>query len=319
MYSTVDKVNLDNRHLVIGIATYKRPTELARLLNSISLLKEPDHSTISVLIADNEGDKGSGTIQAKLIAANFRFPITIIGVSDQGISSVRNAILEYAFKTMASDFLAMVDDDEIVSSRWLAELMATQEETKADLVGGMKLPKFSQKPEPWMPKNDVYYYQPSAKNGLCQRLVSTDNLLFSAEAYWRYSRPMFDLSFNVTGGGDTEFLQRLNQQGATLAYSKRAISEEVIPEHRMTLDWARRRSYRIGIGLARINILHSKTWLSRLPAQIKLVAILFASALLYLIFLASQPRRIQYQMMMIKQLGKIAGYLGHRVEPYKSP
>jgi glycosyltransferase involved in cell wall biosynthesis len=303
--------------LLIGIPTYKRRIPLEKLLRSINLIDSPESLNIEILIADNQGLDGEAKYVAEYFTkeSKFRFPISVIGVEERGISYVRNAILENSFVDTKADFLVMVDDDEVVSSCWITELLKIQDDVDADIVGGLKTPVFEIKPAPWMPLNDAYFYQPSDQNGRCDRLVSTDNLLITREAYLKFGKPQFDLDFALTGGGDTEFLHRLEKKGAKLAFSLEALTHEIVPKERMTERWARQRARRIGIGLARIYLLHCSPM--QIATQIlKLLTILTASTILYWAFIFSSTRRFNYLTLRDKQLGKILGLFGFKVFPY---
>jgi len=298
-----------NKLLLISVPTYKREQPLVTLLKSISEINSPERINIEVLIADNEGVNGV----AKCVAENFskkhtfKFPISCIGVEQRGISYVRNAILTHAFEKLQADFLVMVDDDETVTRRWIIELLKIQESTNADIVGGLKCPIFECTPAPWMSLNDAYFYQPSSRSGICKRLVSTDNLLITRAAYIRLGKPHFDIEFALTGGGDTEFLHRLTKNGAQLAFSLEALTHEMVPKERMTENWARQRAKRIGIGLARVYLLHAT------PIQLDIIAI---STILYWFFLLSPTKRVKYLTIRDKQMGKISGLFGVKVYPY---
>jgi len=211
----------------------------------------------------------------------------------------------------------MVDDDEIVSKGWLIELIKTQKQTNADIVGGLKKPQFKVEAEPWMPTSDVFFYEPRSNKGLCSRLVSTDNLLIKKTSYIDLGKPKFDVAFDLTGGGDTEYLHRVSKQGANLGFSKEALTYEIIPESRMNYKWAHERSYRIGIGLARISMLHDTTILKKALHWAKLIAILMASLVLVSLTFYRNDSHIEYKLMFYKQIGKIHGHMGKRVYPYK--
>ena len=308
---------VSNKLLIIGIPTYKRRTSLVALLESINLIDSLDDINIEVLIADNDGWDG----EAKLVAedfikkAEFKFHINVIGVEERGISYIRNGILKFSFENSKADFLAMVDDDEIVTAPWIKELLKIQVGVGADIVGGLKTPIFETEPAPWMPLNDAYFYQPSFRSGRCKRLVSTDNLLITRVAYERLGRPQFDVNFALTGGGDTEFLHRLEENGAKLAFSLNALTHEMVPKERMTERWARQRARRIGIGLARIYLLHFSSF--QIVVQvIKLLTILTVSTILYWAFLFSSTKRLKYLTLRDKQIGKISGFLGFKMFPY---
>ncbi len=249
-------------------------------------------------------------------SANSKFKLESIVVEEAGISSVRNAILDHCFNQCEATFCVMVDDDELVSSNWLNGFLALYKETDADLIGGLKVPLFEMPPESWMINSDVFFYQPYSESGRCNRLVSTDNLFLTQSFYIKQDKPEFDLSFNLTGGGDTEFLERVKRSGARLAFATEALSYEYIPIARMNLQWAKDRSYRIGVGLARTYLLHF-TRFEVLLQIIKLISIMLISSTLCLVFIRNKKSNVFFYLTFLKQKGKLESFFGKRVFPYK--
>ena len=121
--STMSKLNI-----AICIGTYKRPTYLEKLLISISDIRfqKVVDPKISIYIVDNDYK-----CTAKPIADKYKnilpYPIKYSVEMRRGIPYVRNKLVRLANQ---SDFIVFIDDDEIVTSRWLDELIHIQMELK---------------------------------------------------------------------------------------------------------------------------------------------------------------------------------------------
>src|SRR4051794_3771547 len=103
------------RTVLVAIATYRRPGELARLLTSLKGTGELD-ALVHVLVVDNDaaGSARSVVVQSPTTA-------TYVVEPQPGIAAARNRALDEA---EGYDAIIFVDDDEWVDESWLAELLA---------------------------------------------------------------------------------------------------------------------------------------------------------------------------------------------------
>jgi succinoglycan biosynthesis protein ExoM len=186
------------------------------------------------------------------VAANYRFPISSTVVAEPGISAVRNAILDEA-RRGGDEFIAMIDDDETASHRWLDNLLATRRRTGAAIVGGPCHPDFQADPSE---AAKLYWAPRTYPEGPVETIRGTGNCLISASAMSALDWPRFDQSFGLTGGEDTEWFRRLRGAGADFAWSENALTHETVPASRTTWRWAIRRHFRTGNHAVRILRLH---------------------------------------------------------------
>jgi len=231
--------------IIIGIPTFKRPEGLSRLL--LSLEKIEISFDVEIIVADNEGLQGHGHNVVSEMASSYTYPLSVISVPERGISSVRNSIMNHAFETLNADMLAMIDDDEIVESNWLLELVKMQQQTHADVVGGQVKPEFENGAPAWTDGLGLYW-RAVYPDGLIDLIEGTTSVLLNRSVRDNFPNIKFDIEYGLTGGGDKEFFTRLKNKGATFAFSSKSISHEFFGESRMTKEWAMQRAYRIGSG-----------------------------------------------------------------------
>jgi succinoglycan biosynthesis protein ExoM len=220
----------------VCIATFKRPQMLASLLQSLAQQKL-DGMIIRIIVVDNDREQS-----AMPAVAAFRYAYKIDVIYDvepvQNIALSRNRAMEH----VTSEFFAFVDDDEIVSDRWLQSHLDCLMSHQADLVFG---PVRSTLP------NDAPGWA-----GRCFKKIqrSTGDVLefggagnvFARRSAFELPSARFDPAFGLTGGEDTDLFYRLSMAGKRLIWCEEAWASEPVPSARLTLKWVRRREFRSG-------------------------------------------------------------------------
>lgn len=300
--------------VVIGIPTFQRPTGIRRLLDSLSM--QMATFPLHIVIADNEGETGSGTKAAiERRDGGFPFPMTVVAVPERGISQARNALLKVGFDALKADALVMVDDDVRVEPNWVATLVAMQRNTGADVVGARVLPDFIE-PEPNWANGQSVYWNAEPAPGRCREIHYTTSTLISAAAYQRFNKPQFDPAFSISGGGDYEYFRRLRRRGAVFAFAPDATSYEMVGPSRATRIWALKRAFRNANCHVRILRLHSpspREWaieIAKVPIGIGV------SFLAMILFFWSPVQRMKAALLFARQLGKLANFMGYRPKAY---
>ena len=133
--------------VAICIATCGRPEGLDRLLASLAqltLAKCPDVG-VTVLVADNHPEKMGHDI-AQAWEKKLPFPLEYDHEPRRGLAFVRNKLVAMG---RPYDFLAFVDDDEIVRPDWLDELLDAQRNFQADVVQGFMIIRY-ENPPAWL-------------------------------------------------------------------------------------------------------------------------------------------------------------------------
>jgi len=300
--------------LAICIATYRRPRGLERLLDSLCRQAFPagDAPAWCVVVVDNEASMpGRDLIEA----ARARFPVPLIyGVERvRGIASARNRAVQLAGDV---DFVAFIDDDEVASGLWLAELLACRARFHADVVAGPVLARFESPPPAWVLRGG-FFDRPRQATGASAAYPSTNNALVKTSCLRRVAGP-FDPKLNLRGGSDALFFTRLRHEGAKMVWSDEAIVEEYNPVSRVSAGWILRRAFRIGAGHSMIDL---KVYSSIAVTCMRLlkcfghaaVGVLIMVPLSLVLGYAGVVRALAF---LSRSAGEIAGLLGLSYDEY---
>ncbi|MFO1313551.1 MAG: glycosyltransferase [Burkholderiales bacterium] len=214
------------RHISVCICTFRRPDLLLALLRAVARQDTHGRFTYSLVVVDNDKDAS-----ARTAVDNFRAEgllATVYAVEpEQNISLARNRALSMA----EGEFVALIDDDEIPGSTWLATLLDAIDRYRADGVLGPVLARFSQPPPSWVSAGG-FFDRPTHATGevLDWMHTRTGNALlrrslFPAGAMW------FDPSFG-RGGEDRDLFRRLMPLGHVFVWCNEAAVHEIVLPHR---------------------------------------------------------------------------------------
>lgn len=220
----------------ICICTFRR-SFLAQTLGSIAQLDHDGHA-IRIIIADND-EVSSARNLVDGMREQFPFPIAYVHAPAANICIARNACLEHA----DADFVAFVDDDEVVTPGWLSALVVKAESSGAATVLGPVRAIYGAEAPRWMVEGDFHSTLPVFVGGAI-RTGYTCNVLIAWRAPYKDLR--FDLALGRSGGEDTAFFYRLTALGGTIAYAEDALVEEPVPADRASMAWLVRRRLRFG-------------------------------------------------------------------------
>jgi len=292
----------------VCIATFRRPNELARLLESLT--RQVDAPDFEVVVVDNDPD-GSAAPVAETFASTLA--LTYCREAMPGVAAVRNRCVAVS----RGAYLAFVDDDEWARPNWLATLHHVLTQTGADAVFGEIENEF----EPAVAAH-------IRSCGFFERSLFTDR----AEIPWwgtrtgnayvrRAALPMqngpFDLAHGLTGGEDTHMFKAMLDKGARFVWSSEAVVHSLHPPTRANLSWALSRALRYGGTGTEIE------WLA-LPFRhrLKLGRRAAKAAILDLWRAAYDWRRDKTRatralLSAAMAVGRIGRLLGYRVEIYR--
>jgi succinoglycan biosynthesis protein ExoM len=221
----------------ICICTRKRQDELKRLLDSIENINVPNDIKIKVVIVENDLEKCSENI-VKKFSLKSKFSINYFLEPNQGLSFARNRSIKEAGEY---DFCCFTDDDQIVDSNWLIELLNCQKEFNADGVSGSTPPIFLKKVPVYIHN---YHTRKIFSYGTIIEAANTGCLLLRKEYLDLIDGP-FDKRLNFTGGEDVYLTYLITNMGGVIRYNPNAIAFEIIPENRTTIKYVIKRTYRI--------------------------------------------------------------------------
>ncbi|MGV8855798.1 MAG: glycosyltransferase [Devosia sp.] len=220
----------------ICICTFRRQF-LATTLQSVARLTVGDHK-IRVIIADNDLQPSARAL-VDTMRSQMPFDVTYVHAPAANICIARNACLDQA----DADFVAFVDDDEVVAPGWMAALLAKAAASQAAAVLGPVRAIYGSDAPHWMVEGDFHSTFPVLVGGTI-RTGYTCNVLIRWCAPYKALR--FDLSLGQSGGEDTAYFYQLSALGGMIAYAPEALVEEPVPADRASMDWLVRRRLRFG-------------------------------------------------------------------------
>lgn len=216
---------------------------LERLLSSLDGLTFATsiRPEIEVVVVDNDADRSALDCVRRRTAV-AAWPMRYVHEPRTGIAQARNAAL--AFCEGRHDFVAFVDDDEVVEPRWLDQLLATQAETRADAVAGPVVAEFDAGVSAWIARGR-FFTRPRRATGEEIHAAGTGNVLIGMAAVGRLGL-RFDERFGLSGGEDTHFFMRARRAGFRIVWADAARVRERVPASRANAAWLLRRAFREG-------------------------------------------------------------------------
>lgn len=290
--------------VAICIPTFRRPKMLARLLETIAQLETS--AALIVLVADNDGQTHAG-FDLCTSMANYRWPLRAVIAPQRGIAQVRNVLIAQALLTDAR-FVAMIDDDEWLDSRWMEAFLDCARRTKADVLGGSIL--FGQKSDA-AGHNDI-----RRADGPVAMLEGAGNILIRRGVLEEMEAPWFDPAFALSGGEDKEFFVRLAHAGKRFAWADGARAYGDVPETRASLAWLLRRAYSVGNSDMRVFLKYHPGPFALALELAKISASLLLSPLAAVILSPSPNRRVLALQKLFRACGKLSAMAGRRYNEY---
>lgn len=231
--------------VAVCVATFRRPELLGGLLASLARLELRRHPVeLRVIVVDNDAAGSAGAV-VEAARDGFPFELEFAVEPERNISLARNRAVARAL-AWGADWVAFVDDDEVVRPSWLDELLEVQGRSGADAVAGTVVPRFPERTPAWAERSGVYA-RLHRRSGEPVAFLATHNALVSAQLLRREGGP-FDPAFGISGGGDSLFFLRCAREGARMVGAAAAVAEESIPPERVRAGWVLRRAFRTGNG-----------------------------------------------------------------------
>jgi succinoglycan biosynthesis protein ExoM len=230
--------------VVVCIATYRRPTMLAALLESLRAIDTPPDvfRLRAVVVVDNDSEK---TAAAVVDAFRTGYPCDLIyAVAPiRSIAHARNLGVRKALDAGA-DFVAFTDDDCVASEGWLAELVRVAGAHHGDVVWGRLRHDYEAGTPDWI-MNGNFFGHPGRDTGTVVTTAESNNVIVRASLL-RAMREPFDPDFGVSGGSDSLLFMRLRHAGARIVWANEAVITEKVPLSRANTRWLLQRSFRTG-------------------------------------------------------------------------
>lgn len=292
----------------VCIATYRRPTLLLGLLESIEAQELGSDIACRIIVVDNDAD-GSGRDTVERFAAKSRYPVRYEVEPIKGISAARNRALELS----SGEFIATIDDDEVADPHWLQTLFDACQRFEAGMVFGPVHPLFPEGAPSWA-VNGGFFDARHDTTGAFKNEGGAGNALIRQTAMGPIDF-RFDPSFDLTGGEDTELFHRASQANVKMVWCEEAVTYERIVPERMTIRWLVRRSFRIGQTVETVFGLPSP--LSNIRQFLKHIIFIFLGTVQFLLALPfDKARSVQNLRDASYYLGRISTLTKYRYREY---
>jgi len=297
----------------VGLATYKRPAGLARVIDHIGKAAQHLGVPVDLIVADNDGSDPAIAALARDHAERAGLVLHFVVEPTPGIAAARNAVFDRATE-IGTRFLAMIDDDEWPAQDWLVALAACRLQTGAHIVGGPVSPVFPADRQSLQALARWWSVQPQMLNGK-PFVFCTCNFLIDLDAIRAVPRPLFDPAFGLSGGGDTVFFRGLFFKGHPMAWAETALVYEEVPPSRASLSWMRTRRFRVGN--------HAGTWETRdrgrLKATLKTMALTLRLGIYPLLRREPEAWAVGWLLEMEKVRGRWDAHRGSLFMEYARP
>lgn len=167
-----------------------------------------------------------------------------------GIPQARNRALKLALDHQPN-WIAFIDDDEVVDAKWLERMLAAADEFGCDVIQGPVEYVYPEVVPDWLDEADTKQKQRAQQ----LRTAFTNNVFISSRILREDGWAMrFDETMRFSGGSDTEFFFRAADQGATIRWVDDAVVREIVVPSRMTMEWQWNRALRVAANAAKIDI-----------------------------------------------------------------
>jgi len=178
----------------------------------------------SVVIVDNDRLE-SARPAATAFAGQSSIPMAYHVEPEQNIALARNGAIAHA----RSDFVALIDDDELPPATWLLHLYRAIIRYGSDGVLGPVLPAFERQPPAWVVRGR-FFERAMHPTGhvLTWNNTRTGNALLRRNLFQSESRTWFDPALG-SGGEDRDFFRRQIRDGRVFVWCAEAPVVETVP------------------------------------------------------------------------------------------
>lgn len=229
---------------IVCIPTFRRPAGLKKTMESLAA--QVGASRFSVVVVENDAQELAGKHVADAIFTSKALSGFCVVERDQGNCSAINTAFRTARQRFpTAEFFLMIDDDEVASPTWLAEMVRAARSSGADLVGGPVVRRFQVDAHRGLQKHPLFH-STITRTGEVTSLHGTGNCLIRRRVLDTLGEPSLDPRFNFLGGGDMDFFTRCRVAGYKSYWNENAKVFETVPPQRMKTMWVLGRSIATG-------------------------------------------------------------------------
>lgn len=229
--------------VAVYVCTYRRNEALARMLDSLEVAADraAEVADLGVVVVDDNVDRSAEVVVAES-TNRFSLGLHYRWTGSGNIATARNAGVEAAMEI--ADWVAMVDDDQVVVPEWLTELIRIVRQTGADAVTAPVYAKFADDAPSWI-RNQPFadlWCTPAKPDGAPVTDLQTANSIISARFLSENPSVRFAADLGQVGGEDMVFYRAALDAGLKAHYSHHAVNWELEPPERATYRYQLRRN-----------------------------------------------------------------------------
>jgi glycosyltransferase involved in cell wall biosynthesis len=219
--------------------------------------QECDWSSLAeIIIVDNNSTDGTEQL-IHSYTASYKTKFRYFKETKQG----KSYALNLAITVSQSDVLVFTDDDVILDSQWLNEIIQFFNETEVDVLGGRVLPLYPPQTPQWVKENRYALRGPIVSYDYGEDIIdySSGRISEFIGANMAYKKNVFETTglFNTdlgVGRGllgeDIDMIQRAAQAGKKMFYNGKALLWHPIDPKRMTLRYLAQWNFQQGTSTA---------------------------------------------------------------------
>lgn len=267
---------------------------------------------LAVIVIDDNPDRAAKVVVDQS-TRSFPLGLHYRWVGAGNIATARNAGLEEGMAR--ADWVAMVDDDQVVVPEWLTEIVRIQKETGADGVTAPVYMKFPDDSPRWVREQPFaeLWGTPVKEDGSTVTDLQTANSMIRTAFLEQHPDVRFQTDLGEVGGEDMVFYRGALDAGLKAHYSRHAVNWELESADRATFRYQLRRSLWHGNTEAVTNLRAGRA------GKVRLVAWAAKRGLKALAHPVNQlrdgkPPELHYALVFAMQpVGLILGALGFRL------
>jgi len=241
----------------IIIATYNRGKLLKETLNNLNdILQDKLFDNKNEIIVINNNSTDDTEIILKEYSRKYSF-IKYNNEYNQGLSYARNRGINEA----NNEILIFMDDDIVVHTSWIDNILRGFKDLKIAIVGGKVLP-YKIKVPPWLPQE--YYFLASIFD-LGEKRKKTRSIMgcnFAVRKKVLDEVGYFNVNLGrkgkqLLGGEENDLCLRITKKGYEVIYEPNAIIYHKI-EDKLNYNYILNNSYWVGVSEARLELIQKK-------------------------------------------------------------
>jgi glycosyltransferase involved in cell wall biosynthesis len=303
--------------IVVCIPTFRRPDSLRRTLRSLA--DQRVQFRFGCVIVENDSTYRQGAaVAAEFFKSGLLVGFCVLEPVRGNCMAINCAFTAARDVFVDAHYLGMIDDDEYADGEWLARLVQTADCSGADVVGGPVFPQFELPSKAHLAAHPSFR-PPYDRSGKVPIVYGTGNCLIRRRVFERLETPLFDLSFNYLGGGDTDFFTRCRAISLQFYWDQSAVVFECVPPRRTRLSWLIARGLRIGAINYLVERKRAKNVSHHMVIACKSLAILCLSSLRIPVLLVTSPVRVAAIHPLLVGCGRLLAALGAVPEQYRHP